>query len=388
MKLIFKQFLELDMATRIFVVAEHLLFLLYLIAVLYLLFFALSSIFKIGAKYPKAKKKYRYLVLFVSNGENQVADSVRAFLKQDYPTENYDIIVVSNNESDELNAELSELPITLLKMNFKIHHKTHSLQHAMGTLDGKSYHAVVIMEGNNTASSDFLDKINNAYYSGGMAIQAHRLAKSCDTDTAVLDAVSEEINNSIFRRGHVNIGLSAGLVGSGMVFSFDWFRDNIMQVTPVGLDKQLETKLIEQAIFIEYLNDVYVYGDKVSDSSEFGNQRRQWAKTTKDNFKLAVRKLPAALFHGNYDYCNKLFQWILPSRILLIGTLVVISVLMTGISWSLSLKWWGILLLLVVAFSIAIPDSLVDARFVKAIRTMPKIFIFMVVNKFTRRKTK
>lgn len=388
MKLIFKQFLELDMATRIFVVAEHLLFLLYLIAVLYLLFFALSSIFKIGAKYPKAKKKYRYLVLFVSNGENQVADSVRAFLKQDYPRENYDIIVVSNNESDALNAELSQLPITLLRTNFKTHHKTHSLQHAMGTLDGKSYNAVVIMEGNNTANSDFLDKINNAYYSGGMAIQAHRLAKSCDTDTAVLDAVSEEINNSIFRRGHVNIGLSAGLVGSGMVFSFDWFRDNIMQVTPVGLDKQLETKLIEQAIFIEYLNDVYVYGDKVSDSSEFGNQRRQWAKTTSDNFKLAVRKLPVALFRGNYDYCNKLFQWVLPSRILLIGTLVVISVLMTGISWSLSLKWWGILLLLIVAFSIAIPDSLVDARFVKAIRTMPKIFIFMVVNKFTRRKTK
>lgn len=386
MKLIFQQFLELDLATRIFVVAEHLLFLLYLIAVLYLLFFSLSSIAKMGAKYPKAKKKYRYLVLFVSNGENRVSESVRVFLEQDYPKENYDIIVVSNNEKDDMNETLSQLPVTLLKTKFDSYYKTHALQYAMETLNDKSYDVVVIMEGNNTVDKDFLDKINNAYYSGGMAIQAHRVAKSCDTDTAILDAVSEEINNSIFRRGHVNIGLSSGLIGSGMVFNFKWFCDNIMHVTPIGLDKQLETKLMEQFVFIEYLNDVYVYGDKATSTSDFESQRRLWANNTRDNLKLAIRKLPSALFHKNYDYCDKLFQWIMPSRILLIGTLGVIAVVMTVVSWNLSLKWWGILLLLIIAFSIAIPDSLVDARFVKAIRTTPKIFILMVANKFKKRK--
>lgn len=387
MKLIFQQFLELDLATQIFLVAEHVLFLLYLVAVLYLLFFSLCSIFKIGAKYPKAKKKYRYLVLFISNGENQVSESVRAFVEQDYPKENYDIIVVSNNESDAMNANLALLPVTLHKTAFDSYYKTYTLQHAMKMLGDKSYDVVVVMEGSNTVDKDFLDKINNAYYSGGMAIQTHRVAKSCDTDTAVLDAVSEEINNSIFRRGHVNVGLSSGLIGSGMVFNFDWFRENIMNVTPVGLDKQLETRLIEQAIFIEYLNDVYVYGDKVANTSDFGDQRRLWARNSRDNLKLAIRKLPSALFHRNYDYCDKLFQWVMPSRILLIGTLVVVSVIMTVVSWNLSLKWWAILLLLIVAFSIAIPDSLVDARFVKAIRTMPKIFILMVANKFKRKKS-
>lgn len=386
MKQILRQFLELDLATQVFLVADHLLFLLYLVAVLYLLFFAVSSLFRLGAKYPKAKKKYRYLVIFTSNGENQVAESVRVFIEQDFPKENYDVVVVSNNESDETNASLAQLPVTLYKGEFSGHYKTLSLQFVMDKLKDQKYDVVVIMEGNNTADKDFLEKINNAYYSGGMAIQAHRVAKSLDTDISVLDAVSEEINNSIFRRGHVNVGFSSGLIGSGMVFSYEWFRDNIMDVTPVGLDKQLETRLIQQYVFIEYLNDVYVYGDKASNTSEFEGQRRQWSKNTQDNLKLALRKLPSAFFHKNYDYCNKLFQWIMPSRILLIGTLVLITVAMTLISWNLSIKWWGLLVMLIVAFSIAIPDSLVDARFVKAIRTLPKIFILMVVNKFRRKK--
>jgi len=33
---------------------------------------------------------------------------------------------------------------------------------------------------------------------------------------ALLDGISEEINNNIFRKGHQTLGLSSALIGSGM----------------------------------------------------------------------------------------------------------------------------------------------------------------------------
>ena len=50
------------------------------------------------------------------------------------------------------------------------------------------------------------------------------LLRTKDTNTAVLDAVSEEINNSIFRKGHTRLGFSSGLSGSGMAFEYDLFK--------------------------------------------------------------------------------------------------------------------------------------------------------------------
>lgn len=55
------------------------------------------------------------------------------------------------------------------------------------------------------------------------AVQTHRIAKNMNNDMALLDAVSEEINNTIFRLGHAKLGLSAALIGSGMAFRYDLF---------------------------------------------------------------------------------------------------------------------------------------------------------------------
>lgn len=67
---------------------------------------------------------------------------------------------------------------------------------------------------------------------------------------AYLDAISEEINNSIFRLGHVNLGMSAALIGSGMAFEYSLFYKAMMSNTSVGgFDRVLEMKLLYHRIF-------------------------------------------------------------------------------------------------------------------------------------------
>ncbi|RHJ90405.1 glycosyltransferase [Parabacteroides bouchesdurhonensis] len=367
---------------------DAIIFLLFLIGVLYLFIFALYSLKKRRYVYPTAKKKYRFAVLFPAYDEdNIIVDSIQSFLMQEYPREKYDIIVISDHMSDETNQRLEELSATVIKVETPRSTKAKALQIATDYIDksDKKYDIIVILDADNIVKTNYLDKINDAFYSGCSAIQTHRVAKNRDTNTAVLDAVSEEINNSIFRKGHTQLGFSSALIGSGMAFEYDLFRENIHKIGNIGVDKQLEKSLLMQNIYIEYLELVLTYDEKISGKAGFYNQRRRWLANQISNLFSGLSQLPLAIIRGNWDYCDKLFQWMMPPRIILFGFIILIACFFTFFDWSMSLKWWGLLILLCITFSIAVPDYLVDKRFTKALASLPVLFLLMFVNFFRLR---
>lgn len=92
-----------------------------------------------------------------------------------------------------------------------------------------------------------------------------------------MDAVSEEINNSIFRLGHATMGLSAALIGSGMAFNYTLFKEIMLSINAVGgFDRALELSLIKEGEKIYYLQDVDVLDEKVQSHANFSDQRRRW----------------------------------------------------------------------------------------------------------------
>jgi hypothetical protein len=95
--------------------------------------------------------------------------------------------------------------------------------------------------------------------------------------------------------------------------------------------------------------------------------------------------LPKAISSGNLDYCDKIFQWLIPPRMLLIGLPFVFGIMMLFINWTYSIKWWVILFLLMVALSMAMPDELYTASFRKALRKLPLLFLLTVMNLFQLR---
>lgn len=367
---------------------DAVLFLLFLIPVLYLFIFALFSLKKRKDIYPIAKKKYRFAVLFPAYKEDAVIqDTVRSFLQQDYPRELYEIFVISDQMADETNQQLENQSAIVFKLEKTKSTKTYALQTAIRLIEerGLSYDIVVVMDSDNVVEKDFLNKINDAAYSGCSAIQTHRMAKNRDTSVAVLDAISEEINNSIFRKGHTILGFSSALIGSGMAFKYDLFKENIEKANDVGMDKQLEMSLLIDNVYIEYLENVPTYDEKVRGKSGFYNQRRRWLSNQFTNFFWGLSSLPKAVLNRNWDYCDKLFQWMMPPRIILFGFIVLIAILFTLFNFILSIKWWGLLLFICITFSLAVPDYLVDDKFRKAISSVPVLFILMFFNLFRLR---
>lgn len=362
---------------------EYICWILAALAVAYPLIYTLASLIKRKVHYPEARRKRRFAVLFPAYKEDRIIVSViESFLKQDYPPDLYQIVVISDHMQDSTNERLSHLPVTLLKANYDNSSKAKALNLAIDSLPAEFYDIVVILDADNIVEPDFLKEINKVFDTGIQAVQAHRTAKNRNTEIAILDGISEEVNNSIFRRGHVRLGISSALIGSGMAFDYNLFAKNVKYLTTTGEDKELEALLLKQRVFVEFLDQVYVYDEKTQDQKGFYNQRRRWIATQFAQWGRVFKDLPGAVFSGNIDYTDKLLQWLLPPRLILFGGIIIMGTIMQILDWPLAIKWWSLFVIIGITLCLGIPDKMVDDKFKKSIRKLPILFFMMVLNIF------
>mgnify|MGYP000915843588 FL=1 len=360
-----------------------------LLPVLYLFVFAAFSMQRRREPYPPARKQRRFVTLIPAyKADAVVVRTAQAALAQEYPEGLHRVAVIADQLQPATLGELRKLPLTVIEVTFENSSKAKALTAAVEELGPEAADAVAILDADNLVGGEFIARLNEVFDAGVEAVQAHRTAKNRDTDTAVLDAAGEEINNSIFRRGHVALGFSSALIGSGMAFRYDWFCANIRRCVTAGEDKELEALLLRERIYIDYLDDVEVLDEKVQGEEAYYNQRRRWIAAQFYALGSAVRNLPGALFSGNFDYCDKLLQWCLPPRMLLIGLVPLWAVVMTFLDPWGSVKWWIALVLMLFALAMALPDAQTDAKLGRALRRVPVLVLLTAANLFRLGGTK
>lgn len=368
---------------KILFIIDAVLFVLMALTVAYMTFFAFASQFVKRPEIPKTKRLNRFIILIPSYKNDDVIErTVKSVLGQSYPQRLFDVVVISDRQSEMTNFRLAQYPITLLTPNFKHSTKVKSLQYAVNNLPQfKIYDLVVVLDADNIVLPEFLDEINNAYeYAGTKAIQTHRLSKNRDTSFAMLDATFEEINNSIFRLGHIAVGLSSAISGSGMVFDFNWFKDNIVNTNAACEDKELEALLIRQHIYVDYFDHILVFDEKTRSINDFNRQRRRWATTQFYSFFNNFKYLPKAIFNKQYDLIDKILQWMLIPRTIMMGVIVLMSIVLPNIYFTLAVKWWFLAALILLVFAVATPNYLVDKRWERAFFMAPLIMIKSLFN--------
>jgi cellulose synthase/poly-beta-1,6-N-acetylglucosamine synthase-like glycosyltransferase len=253
----------------------------------------------------------------------------------------------------------------------------------MEQLPDNYYDVAVVFDADNIMEEDFLKKMNIAFEKGNTAVQGHRVAKNPNTSFAVLDAVSEEINNAIFRKGHRVLGLSAAIIGSGMGLKYAYFKNLMKNIHAIGgFDKEIELKKKKEKRIIDYLNDAFVYDEKVQKADVFTNQRRRWLSAQIHYFsKDFLTALKHLLIKGNIDYFDKAIQFIQPPRIMLLGILFTICVLSIIFNpMVLSIMWLSIFALCILAFFFSIPKRFYNSGTLKALLTLPRGFILMTMS--------
>lgn len=362
---------------------DYILFVFFLINIVYLLFYSIASCFNRKKVEVTANENKRIAVLIPAYREDEVImECVKSCLYQDYPHDKYDIIVISDHMKEATNHALSEMRIHLVIVDFENSTKAKALNKAMSQYE--NYDIAIVLDADNIIGSDFLKKNNNAFADETIHVfQSHRIAKNLNSNLALLDAVSEEVNNSIFRQGHVNVGLSAALIGSGMAFKYKLLKDKLAAIPAVGgFDRALELTLFKERIKIGYLPDAWVLDEKIQTQSDFSRQRRRWMSAQLHYFCEFLKDVPYALYTRNWDFCDKMYQQMSLPRIILLGFNIIIASVLSFISWNLSVKWWILLLLILIALFVAVPGRLLTRRFFIAALELPLSFFSMFLNLF------
>ena len=369
----------------LFTYTDWILFFFMALTVLYLGIFAFLSLFAKDADMPKAKKENRFVVIVTSHKSGKSLErTVKSVLGQSYAQRLFDITVVADHEDEMTMFHLAQQPITLLTPTFERSTRTKCLQLALNNLPQfKIYDAVVLLDAGDVVEPEFLEQMNMAYEAARTkAVQAHKLSLNRDTTSARLSAVFEEINNSIFRRGHIAVGMPAAIASSGIIFEFNWFKNYILSARPSWGDKELEFSLLRQHIHVDYFDQIFVYNEKVRQAEDFNRQHRRNIMMQLHSILRNIRYMPIAMANRHYNLIDKLLQWILIPRMIMMMVIILMCVVVPFIFFTAALKWWALFAIVIFVFAIATPNYLVDDKWDSTFYKIPVVMFSSILNKF------
>lgn len=362
------------------------------VSVVYVFMFSVAG--RVG-RLKKVASTYtfrKFAVLIPSYKEDEVIiESARQALNQSYPKDKYDVVVIADSLKPESIQVLRSLPIKVVEVSFEVSTKAKSLNKALEILP-QEYDYALILDADNIMEKDFLEKINASFVQTGVTvIQGHRVAKNINTNFAVLDAISEEINNHIFRKGHRILGLSSALIGSGMAFEYNYFKKVMATNTAVGgFDRELELKLLRDRVKMEYAEDALVYDEKVENAQVFQNQRRRWISAQLHYFsKYFLQGVWHLITRGNLDFFDKVFQQCLLPRVLLLASLLFFTAIAVILQFGFMIYiapganlWMLLVFMYITGLMLAVPDSYYNKKTLNAALSLPKAILVMFLTLF------
>lgn len=348
--------------------------------VLYQLIFSVAGLFWKEKELPVVGKYRTIAVLIPAYKEDNVIVGVAEdALQQDYPKDKFGVFVIADSLQDQTLEHLTETGVETIRVSFDQSTKSKALNVALEAIPEQEFDVVVILDADNIMSPHFLQRINGEFELGHRVVQGCRAAKNFNSSMAILDGISEAINNHILCKGQMEFGLSARLAGSGMAFDAKLFRRVMPEIDAVGgFDKALELSLTCQGERIYYAEHAAIYDEKVSKPEHFSKQRSRWIAA---QFHYAKRYFPHALSTlfktGNVDYLNKATQMLLPPRLITPGVLAIGGAICWFLGFPILSIGYGVILgLNIISFLIAMPAYTWQRPYIDALLRLPIVFLF------------
>ncbi len=367
---------------------DAIVFFIFLLTILYLFFFTIVALVKKVRPYPQAKKESKFAILYLWKGDfESFKSNLDTLFAQSYTRDNYTAYVISTSFSKQERARLKSLNVELFESP-----ESDSITEMLDELteflenNGTNYDAVMLLDTNSGMGANCLAQVNDALYNGCYVVQGHSIMGNKNSAIETLRATSAEINNTIFRLGHTAISLSSAIFNIGITYDFQTLRKCIQKQKLLGLEKQLEQTLLKNNYYIEYLENVHIYKNGDGEKELFASKRLDLKKIQLVSRLEAFKAFPGAILNGNIDYANKLVQWMLPSRIVMLLLIILLATVISMIDIFLGLKWWVLLVMLFLTFVLAIPRHMLNLRFAVLMFFAPITLSFHYLSKLVRRK--
>lgn len=359
----------------------------------YLLLVSIAGKFYRKKSFQFSNEKKRIAVLITSYKEDEIIlNTVKTATEHNYPVDRFDVFVAADQLQPSTIDALKKFNAYISEVKFTVGSKARSLNFLLNNIDPAKYDVALVLDGDNIMMPGFLEKVNTAFQKGYQCVQGHRTAKNRNTPVAVLDGISEEMNNHIFRKAQRAIGFSSSLIGSGMAFEFATLRRIYNKpgiLDNPACDREVDFEMTKAGITIEYLDDAVLLDEKVSRQEVFENQRRRWLESQLSHVNLFFSK-HEHVTHRTKDYWNKLFINLIPPRIFFIAIFSLIFIIcitqvithssITGIK----IRWWTLLFAgYAVAMFTAIPSAFLRPSTLAALFHLPSLLFSYLRAVFT-----
>ncbi len=360
--------------------ASCLILLYFLFNTFYISFFSLIGAFSKNKATIENPYKNTFLILFPSYKNDQIIlNGLEQFEKIKYPKNQFDVYIIGDHLQNSTYEIFDQKGINFIRLEQVKSTKTKAIQEALKQINIDKYDYIIINDIDNIMEPNFLNEINNTCITSPDIVQGHRIAKNTNNGYAILDAISEEINNTIFRKAHVKIGLSSALIGSGFATKASLFKDTINSCEAVGgFDKELEVKFLSNNHHILYAHNAFIFDEKTDNPQNFEKQRLRWISAQIFYFRKHIFKSIIAVFKGgNLDYFEKIIQFALLPRVIMLGLsilIIPISALFFPQPFS-TLLWTLHLILLFTSLALATPTKYRNSETLKSLLLIPLILL-------------
>ncbi len=303
----------------------------------------------------------------------QVVDSLLELRYQ-----NYHIYLVAD-DCDVSNLTMAHPKLTILRPEKVLAGNVRSHFYAIRRFL-RPHQRLVIIDSDNLVEANLLNRLNERFNLGFLAVQGTREAKNLDTDLARLDAARDMYYHFYDGKVLFGAGSSATLAGSGMAFEVGLYEQCLGQLTVegAGFDKVLQAEIVRRRQRIAFAPEAIVYDEKTTGSQQLVGQRARWINTWFRYFSYGfgilgqgIRRLDRNQFlFGIVLLRPPLFLFLLAALLFALVDLFVFPAL--SLLWLVGLAAFGL------GFGLALRRSGADARIYGALAQIPRFVYYQI----------
>ena len=294
-----------------------------LLLVVYGLYFLITALFL----FKKRKKdnivsdKYSHFTILIParNEEEVIKDAIQSFKRQKYPKDNYEIIVVINNTTDNTLGVCNAEGVRSILCERKIKNKGDALKEAFDRLKKEKTDAYIIMDADNVVNDEFLGEMNKSLNEGTLVAKSSMDIKAKEnTWVSSSYAIYFFIQSILYSIPRNNIGASCAINGTGIMIKkevIDKFGFNVRTITE---DLEFMTLCALNNIKIKYVEGAICYAEHPSDFKVSMIQRRRWTKGIYEGFIIYFNSIIKNMIkRPNIELLDSLFIYSTPLILIL-----------------------------------------------------------------------
>lgn len=260
-----------------------------LLLVVYGLYFVITALFL----FKKRKKdnivsdKYSHFTILIParNEEEVIKDAIQSFKRQKYPKDNYEIVVVINNTTDNTLGVCNVEGVRVILCERKIKNKGDALKEAFDRLKKEKTDAYIIMDADNVVNDEFLGEMNKSLNEGTLVAKSSMDIKAKEnTWVSSSYAIYFFIQSILYSIPRNNIGASCAINGTGIMIKKEVIDKYGFNVRTITEDLEFMTLCALNNIKIKFVEGAICYAEHPSDFKVSMIQRRRWTKGIYEGF--------------------------------------------------------------------------------------------------------